>query len=90
MYYNKLEINDLIHFIELKGYPNKGLSKKSQKKKRKIKDKKVFYNQITLHVFNKKVVNVKIFNNGRIQMTGLKFKEQGINVINKLIKEIKK
>jgi TATA-box binding protein (TBP) (component of TFIID and TFIIIB) len=90
MCYDKLEINDLIHFIELKGYPDKGFSKKSQKKKRKIKDKKVFYNQITLHVFDKKVVNVKIFNNGRIQMTGLKFKEQGINVINKLIKEIKK
>jgi TATA-box binding protein (TBP) (component of TFIID and TFIIIB) len=88
--YEKLEINDIIHFIEFKGFPDKGFSKKSQKKKRKIKDKKVFYNQITVHVFLDKVINVKIFNNGRIQMTGLKFKDQGLKVIDCLIKEITK
>jgi len=88
--YDKLVINDIIHFIEFKGFPDKGFSKKSVKKKRKIKDKKVFYNQITVHVFVDKIINVKIFNNGRIQMTGLKFKEQGEKVIQVLIGEINK
>ena len=37
-----------------------------------------------------KFVNVKMFNNGRIQMTGLKSRENGINIINIIIKEIKK
>lgn len=86
--YENLKINDIIHFIEFKGYPNKGYSKKAQKKKRKIKEKKVFYNQITIHVYLDKIINVKIFNNGRIQMTGLKSKDQGLNVIDILIKEI--
>tara|TARA_B110001469_G_C9642361_1_gene323376 strand:- start:1386 stop:2198 length:813 start_codon:yes stop_codon:yes gene_type:complete len=88
--YDKLVINDIIHFIEFKGFPDKGFSKKSVKKKRKIKDKKVFYNQITVHVFLGKIINVKIFNNGRIQMTGLKFREQGEKVIRVLIDEINK
>ena len=88
--YDKLVINDIIHFIEFKGFPDKGFSKKSVKKKRKIKDKKVFYNQITVHVFLGKIINVKIFNNGRIQMTGLKFREQGEKVIRVLIDVINK
>jgi len=86
--YENLKINDIIHFVEFKGSPDKGFSKKSVKKKRKIKDKKVFYNQITVHVFLDKIINVKVFNNGRIQMTGLKFKDQGIKVIDELIKQI--
>jgi len=34
----------------------------------------------------KKIINVKIFKNGRIQITGLKYEKQGIDIIHKLIK----
>ena len=33
----------------------------------------------------KKIINVKIFKNGRIQITGLKYENQGIQIIHKLI-----
>ena len=30
----------------------------------------------------KKIINIKFFNNGKIQMTGLKYEEQGLNLYN--------
>ena len=71
--FKTLEINDIIQYMEYGCHNYKGYSKKLEKKKRKQKHTKVFYNQITLHVFHiNKIVNVKLFNNGHIQMTGLK------------------
>ena len=68
-----LEISDIIHYMDYGCNNYKGYSKKLEKKKRKKKNTKVFYNQITLHFFHiNKIVNVKLFNNGHIQMTGLK------------------
>ena len=32
----------------------------------------IFFNQATLHILLNKIINVKVFNNGKIQMTGLK------------------
>ena len=83
--------NNYIPFIEY-GVDNnfKGFSIKSMKKKRKKKNKKTFYNQATIHViFNDKIMNVKLFNNGRIQITGLKGEEQSIHLINDLINYFK-
>ena len=86
--YEHINISDHIKFIEYGDKPIKG---EPYNKKKKKKDKKnYFYNQITIHVLLDKFVNVKMFNNGRIQMTGLKSKENGINIINILIKEIQK
>lgn len=56
--------------------------------------KKMFYNQITTIILIKKEqffkeVNVKIFNNGILQLTGLRKKEEGIHCINLLIEFIK-
>ena len=57
-----------------------GFSEKSLIKKKKEKKKKIFYNRNTIHVIQDgKIMNVKLFNNGRIQITGLKMKIKVIN-----------
>ena len=85
--FDNLEINDIVKFVECKE-KIKGYSKKMDKKKRKKKVKKTFYNQATIHIFHtNKIVNVKVFNNGKIQMTGLKFEKQGKEVLN-IVKDI--
>lgn len=80
-----------IPFIEYgveNGY--KGFSIKLTKKKRKKKKKKTFYNQVTIHVIhNEKIMNVKVFNNGRVQITGLKKEDQSIEVMEKLLNYFK-
>lgn len=85
--YKYCEINDIIRFIEFKDFPNKGVNEKLKKKKRKDKNevKKTFYNQLTLHYFDNKIINVKIFNNGKIQMTGIVYEEQGRDILKYLI-----
>lgn len=85
--YDKIVINDKVKYVEFKGYPNKGVSAKDKKKKRKDSVKKNFYNQLTIHIYNEKIINVKVFNNGKIQMTGIKYEKQGIDTVNILIKE---
>lgn len=85
--YKTIPISKYISFIEF-GDDNtpKGFSEKAQKKKRKKKKKKIFYNQATMHVFyDSKIMNVKLFNNGRIQITGLKKEDQGEPLIKGLI-----
>lgn len=91
--YNELPISEYIPFIEFgSDNPQRGFSKKMLKKTRKsnIKKKKIFYNQATIHVFENKIINVKLFNNGKIQMTGLKKPEHGKILINNLIKHLQK
>lgn len=64
--------------------------KKSKKKK---KGKRVFYNQVSLAVMvtskAEKPVNIKLFTNGSIQMTGCKSIENVIDVIDKIFNELK-
>ena len=64
---------------------------KSKKRKKKTIKKRQFENQATLifHFNNGRYVNVKVFNNGKIQMTGVRSKEEATNVITKLIEIIK-
>lgn len=71
----KLEINEYIKYIQYTNLVEKGENNK------KAKNKKHFYNQLTIHLKLDKLVNVKIFNNGRIQMTGIKNDNQGLNSI---------
>ena len=85
--YDNIPISSYIPFIEY-GANNspKGFSEKLLKKKRKKKKKKIFYNQVTIHVVHGgKIMNVKLFNNGRIQITGLKKEEQASNLVESLI-----
>ena len=88
--YKNLSINDILRFIEFGLHPLKGEKKNKIKNPRKKKIKKFFYNQMTIHILKDKIVNMKIFNNGRIQMTGLKSEEQGYNVIQLFLDEINK
>lgn len=87
--YENVIINDKIKYIEISSDKFKGYSEKNEKKKRKNTKKKCFFNQITMHIYNNKIINVKIFNNGKIQMTGLKTQEQGLETIKILINELK-
>lgn len=85
--YDLTPITKYIPFIEY-GAENapKGFSKKMLRKKRKKTKKKIFYNQATLHVVHDdKIMNVKLFNNGKIQITGLKKENQGPDLIQNLI-----
>lgn len=64
--------------------------KKSKKKK---KGKRVFYNQVSMAVMIKskkeKPINIKLFTNGSIQMTGCKSIENVIDVLDKTFDELK-
>ena len=85
-----LEINENFLYIEHGSHVNKGVNnKKFSKKKRE--NRKYFYNQVTIHLFNSlkanKRVNVKIFNNGTIQMTGVNSYQIGETTLETLVKE---
>lgn len=78
--YRTLQINDVIKCVEYQDNPVKGVKKKKKKKKNVTSGKKkCFYNQLTviIHIMEKDV-NVKIFKNGKIQITGIKTQENGI------------
>jgi len=87
--YDCLEPNGDLVCIEYANNPKKGDNKKKPKKIRKTTTpKKSFYNQATLHFTDKnktngKPVNMKIFNNGSCQMTGIPNMESATNIISK-------
>jgi TATA-box binding protein (TBP) (component of TFIID and TFIIIB) len=90
--YKQLPISEkYIPYIEYGcNNPPRGFSEKSLIKKRKKKQKKIFYNQATIHVIHDgKIMNVKLFNNGRIQITGLKNENQAVKLIKRLIQYFK-
>jgi TATA-box binding protein (TBP) (component of TFIID and TFIIIB) len=61
---------------------------KKKKKKKEVKKKRTsFQNQLTVIVklSSKSSVNIKLFKNGKIQMTGFRSEEQGLNAINGII-----
>lgn len=90
--YTQIPISEkYIPYIEYgSGNPPRGFSEKSLIKKRKKKKKKIFYNQSTIHVVHDgKIMNVKLFNNGRIQITGLKNETQAEKLVKKLIQYFK-
>lgn len=88
-----LNITDNILYIEYGSEINKGFNDKKLSKK-KLESKKYFYNQLTLHIHNSlkknKRVNVKIFNNGRIQMTGINSDIVGQTTMDIVLKEFLK
>jgi TATA-box binding protein (TBP) (component of TFIID and TFIIIB) len=68
------------------------IPKKEQTKKKK-KVKRVFYNQASVEVLSKlfkNKINIKIFKNGSIQMTGCKCIENCLEVIDTLCVQLKK
>ena len=87
---NNLCINDKISYIEHGVEITKGYNPKNKPKKKLKKLKKFFYNQVTIHIKCDKTINMKIFNNGRVQMTGINNDKQGLESINILLNEIHK
>lgn len=86
--YDNLEINDVIKYVEYGSKGEKGEKFKKIKKPRKNKEKKYFYNQMTIHIMLDKIINFKIFNNGKLQMTGTKHLnhgEESVKIMTKLI-----
>mgnify|MGYP001243990438 CR=1 FL=1 len=94
--YEHLPVKGCIRYLEYGDKPGKGLrakpkkvSKKSVHPEKPTKRKKYFYNQVTIHLFHNKIINVKVFNNGSVQMTGLKGENQGYETIQLLLDEIR-
>ena len=87
--YNNLELSEDLVCIEWGDQPMKGETGKKVKKPRSTtKPKKKFYNQATLHFRdqnkrNGKPVNMKIFNNGSCQMTGVPSMESAHSILEK-------
>jgi TATA-box binding protein (TBP) (component of TFIID and TFIIIB) len=71
---------------------NRALVPKKKHKKKK-KTKRVFYNQVSLSIMidskREKPINIKLFTNGSIQMTGCKSIENVIDVLEKIFVELK-
>lgn len=71
-------------------YPKK---KKKKKLKMKKKQKREFHNQISLNVMveskKEKPINIKLFTNGSIQMTGCKSVDNVVDVLEKIFIELK-
>jgi len=87
--YNNFQINDTFPLIQHGSHGIKGESIKTKRKSRKPEKKRTFFNQVTIHVNCDKLVNVKLFNNGKIQMTGLKYSNHGQKVMDLLVPCIK-
>jgi TATA-box binding protein (TBP) (component of TFIID and TFIIIB) len=70
----------------------KELPKKYKNYANKKSGQKHFYNQTTvlIHNLNGKPINVKLFRNGAVQMTGCKSKEDSIVVLEKICHEIRR
>lgn len=70
---------------------HKGFSKKFLINRRKEKPAKRFDNQLTIvyRVSDQCSINMKLFKNGKVQMTGIKEESQGYNIVNTLITLIK-
>ena len=94
--YEYLEPNKSLLYIEYADEIPKGKRKKPKKinkrdpSEKPTKRKQYFYNQVTIHVQHTKIVNLKLFNNGGIQMTELKSLVHVDQSIHILLKEIKK
>ena len=78
-------INDTLTYIQHGSLGSKGTPNKKKRKQRIPKKQTSFFNQVTLHIYCNKCVNVKLFNNGKIQMTGLKYETHGEEVLQKLL-----
>lgn len=69
----------------------KGFAKKFLINRRRQKPAKRFDNQLTIayRITDDTIVNIKVFRNGKIQMTGIKEVEQGQDMVEKLVEMVK-
>jgi TATA-box binding protein (TBP) (component of TFIID and TFIIIB) len=88
--YEQLNIDDQITYIEYGDSKPKGVNHKKKKIKAKVdkKRKNYFYNQLSLLLDCEKSINIKIFNNGSFQMTGIKNDRMSYDAVDILIRKI--
>lgn len=86
--FNNLVVNDKVQYVHFKDLPDKGVPNKVKKKK----VSKSFYNQLTLilRLSDTRSVNIKVFKNGQLQMTGVKSTDEGHQSVATLITELEK
>jgi len=85
---NNIKINNNIIGME---YGKDRYGELKPKKNKKSKRGNTFYNQIMLNVdIGEKKINVKVFKNGTLHMTGLKKKKHGKKIIEIMKKELEK
>ena len=87
-FFKNIEINESIKYAEFGVNNYKGWAKKLIKKPRKLNVKKTFFNQATLHLYYNKLINIKLFNNGNIQLTGINSISKITDIIYKLIEQL--
>jgi TATA-box binding protein (TBP) (component of TFIID and TFIIIB) len=93
--YHNVEDNYKIISLEYmekqaKGVPKQKKKKQSQANASLVKKRKSFYNQATIIMDYIKGINLKLFRNGRIHITGIIDEEQGKQAVRFLGNEIKK
>ena len=66
LFYKHIDIDDKVKYIEKGDLPPRGEPTKKKRKSRSSKKNTVFFNQVTIHYFHEKMINIKIFNNGKI------------------------
>ena len=85
---SNFDINSIYQYLNID--TNSGIASIKCNNKQKTKtfemECKTFYNQITISMVNKQ--NVKLFNNGKFQVSGVKSVDEASNLIKKLIHEI--
>lgn len=90
-FYNNIQNSEILPYIEYYYKPDnillsKGISYKKKKRKSNKEVKKNFQNQTTLHLIHEnKKINLKLFKNGTLQMTGIKTIEMSIHYVNIVI-----
>lgn len=75
-------------------HTNRSIIAKKTSNGKKKKKKNTFYNQVSMYVDvkakRKKPVNIKLFSNGAIQMTGCKTVDNAMETLSKVLPELKK
>lgn len=91
---NPNAIQSVTHGISGDTKTNRTIITKKKKSGKKKKQKNVFYNQVSMYVFvkskKKNPVNVKLFSNGAIQMTGCKTIDNATEAMYTIFQELQK
>jgi TATA-box binding protein (TBP) (component of TFIID and TFIIIB) len=90
IYLSNDEIQEVRHGVTTDLNTNRSILPIKKKIGKKKKSKKIFFNQVSLSICipsKDKNINVKIFSNGAVQMTGCKIVQNAIDVIIILIKK---
>ncbi len=99
LFFQNVDIQEDVGFIyaEYRGTQSRGKKAKEKRSKKKedpqdTKEKKCFDNQVTViyRLPTGHAPNIKLFRNGNIQMTGIRTEEEGKNMVESMVAEIRR